>query len=139
MLACTWVSSKHRGRAPDGAALFRVFVGGAHHEDVVERPESELLAIARDELRRSLGVTTSPRLTHVVRWVHAMPQYHLGHPERVARIEARVATLPWLALAGNAYRGVGVPDCIASGERAAALVLERLAREESTTATAATT
>jgi oxygen-dependent protoporphyrinogen oxidase len=99
--------------------------------------------MARDELRRSLGVTAAPRLTHVVRWARAMPQYHLGHPERVARIEARVASLPWLALAGNAYRGVGVPDCIASGERAAALVLGRLAREnareESNAASAAST
>jgi len=125
-LACTWVSSKHRGRAPQGTRLFRVFLGGAQHPAVVERSEAELVALARDELRQTLGVVAAPRFTHVVRWVGAMPQYHLGHPERVARIEARVAALPWLALAGNAYRGVGVPDCIASGERAAARAAMRV-------------
>ena len=128
-LACTWVSSKHRGRAPEGRHLFRVFVGGAHAPEIVARPDDALVALAREELRRTLGVTATPRLVHIVRWVGAMPQYHLGHPERVARIEVRAAALPWLALAGNAYRGVGVPDCVASGERAAARVLEVLRHE----------
>jgi oxygen-dependent protoporphyrinogen oxidase len=128
-LACTWVSSKHRGRAPEGRRLFRVFVGGAAHPELVTRRDADLVAIARDELRRTLAVAGTPRLVHVVRWVGAMPQYHLGHPERVSRIEEREAALPWLALAGNAYRGVGVPDCVASGERAAARVLAALSEE----------
>jgi oxygen-dependent protoporphyrinogen oxidase len=127
VLACTWVSSKHRGRAPEGAVQFRVFVGGGYRPDVVEWSDEQLVALARAELKATLGVTAAPRLVHIVRWVGAMPQYLLGHPERVARIEAREAALPWLALAGNAYRGVGVPDCIASGERAAARVLDTLA------------
>lgn len=129
VLACTWVSSKHRGRAPEGAVLFRLFVGGAQHGDAVTRPDAALLAMCRAELHASLGVTAEPRLARITRWVGAMPQYHLGHPERVARIEAREAALGWLAVAGNAYRGVGVPDCIASGERAAARVLDAATAE----------
>ncbi|WP_158508870.1 protoporphyrinogen oxidase [Gemmatirosa kalamazoonensis] len=121
--ACTWVSSKHAGRAPAGTRLFRVFIGGAQRPELVTRPDADLVAIAREELRRTLGVTAAPKLELVSRWVGAMPQYHMGHPERVRRIEARVAATPWLALAGNSYRGVGVPDCIASGERAAARAL----------------
>jgi oxygen-dependent protoporphyrinogen oxidase len=136
-LACTWVSSKHRGRAPEGMHLFRVFLGGAHGPEIVARPDDALVALAREELRRTLGVTAAPRLVHIVRWVGAMPQYHLGHPERVARIEARAAALPWLALAGNAYRGVGVPDCVASGERSAAKVLEVLRHGDRAAASAA--
>ncbi len=126
VLACTWVSSKHHGRAPADTALFRVFVGGARHTAVPALPDHTLLGIARAELRATLGVVAEPTLARTTRWLGAMPQYHLGHPERVARIDRRVSALPWLALAGNAYRGVGVPDCIASGERAAARVAEQL-------------
>lgn len=119
VLACTWASSKLPGRAPPGMALLRVFVGGARHPELVERDDATLVAIARRELRHVLGVTTEPALVRVGRWVRTMPQYVLGHLAHVDRIEAAVAAHDWLALAGNAYRGVGVPDCIASGERAA--------------------
>lgn len=118
-LACTFVSSKWAGRAPADVALFRVFVGGAHRAELVERDDAALVAIARRELHETLGVTSAPRLTRVSRWMHAMPQYELGHPERAARIRQRVAARPWLALAGNAYAGVGIPDCIRSGQAAA--------------------
>ena len=67
----------------------------------------------------TLGVTAAPHLMRVSRWMRAMPQYELGHPERAARIRQRVAARPWLALAGNAYAGVGIPDCIRSGQAAA--------------------
>jgi oxygen-dependent protoporphyrinogen oxidase len=127
VLACTWVSSKHAGRAPEGAALFRVFVGGAHRPEAVDWSDDALTALAREELLRSIDLSAEPCLVHITRWRNAMPQYVLGHPERVARIEAREAALPWLALAGNSYRGVGVPDCVASGDRAAARLLAQLA------------
>ena len=74
-----------------------------------------------------LGIGAAPRLVRVTRWLDAMPQYELGHAARVAGIEARALSLPWLALAGNAYHGVGIPDCIRSGEGASARVMGYLA------------
>ncbi len=127
-LACTWASSKLAGRAPAGMALFRLFFGGARRPALAVRDDDSLVELARAELREVLGVTAAPRLARVTRWLDAMPQYELGHAGRVAAIEARAAALPWLALAGNAYHGVGVPDCIRSGEGAAARVLGHLAR-----------
>lgn len=126
-LACTFVSSKWAGRAPADVALFRVFVGGAHRAELVERDDAALVAIARRELRETLGVTAAPREVRVGRWLNAMPQYELGHPERVARIAALAAAHPWLAIAGNAFDGVGVPDCIRSGHGAADRLLAALA------------
>jgi oxygen-dependent protoporphyrinogen oxidase len=119
VMACTWASSKLPGRAPDGMALFRLFLGGARRPELPVQDDDLLLAHARAELREVLGVTAAPRLTRVTRWLDAMPQYEVGHAGRVARIEGRLAAFPWLALAGNAYHGVGVPDCIRSGEAAA--------------------
>ncbi|MGH2561509.1 MAG: protoporphyrinogen oxidase [Thermomicrobiales bacterium] len=118
-LACTWVSSKWAGRAPDGHALLRVFIGRAGQDQIVSAPDDDLIRIAREELRTTLGITADPSLAHVTRWPDGMPQYTLGHLDRVAAIERAVATLPGLRLAGHAYRGVGIPDCIASGESAA--------------------
>jgi oxygen-dependent protoporphyrinogen oxidase len=119
VMACTWASSKLPGRAPEGAALFRLFLGGARRPELPVQDDDLLLAHARAELGEVLGVTAAPRLTRVARWLDAMPQYELGHAARVSRIEGRLAAHPWLALAGNAYHGVGVPDCIRSGESAA--------------------
>ena len=123
VLACTFVSSKWAGRAPADVALFRVFVGGVHRAELVERDDAALVALARAELRATLGVAAAPRVTRVARWVHAMPQYELGHPERIARVQRLLAARPWLALAGNGYAGVGVPDCIRAGEAGAVRAL----------------
>ena len=124
LIACSFSSVKYEGRAPEGSVLLRVFCGGALSEFMVARSGEELIAEARRELRELLGVTAPPRMSRVHRHLRAMPQYHVGHLERVGEIEARVARRPGLALAGNAYRGVGVPDCIHSGERAAEGLLE---------------
>ena len=124
-LACTWVSSKFAGRAPAGTALFRLFFGGTRRPELVDLPDDALVALARAELGEVLGVAGTPTLVRIVRWKRAMPQYHVGHLARVERIERRVAALPWLALAGNAYRGVGIPDCIRSGQLAAERVAAR--------------
>jgi oxygen-dependent protoporphyrinogen oxidase len=129
-LACTWVSSKFAGRAPADAALFRVFFGGAGREREIDVDDDALVAAARDELRETLGAAGAPLLARVARWDHAMPQYAVGHRERVARIEGTVARHPALALAGNAYHGVGIPDCIRSGERAAERVATALGAPE---------
>jgi oxygen-dependent protoporphyrinogen oxidase len=127
VLACTWSSSKWEGRAPGGKALLRVFLGRFGGPDPTARADEELLAFARDELRH-LGIESEPEQTWVHRWPLGMPQYVLGHPERLERIAAALEHHPGLALAGAAYGGVGVPDCIASGEAAAELVARSLAR-----------
>jgi oxygen-dependent protoporphyrinogen oxidase len=119
ILACTFTSSKFPHRAPEGYALIRAFIGRAGQAELVEHDEAELVALVRDELRRMLGITAAPLLQRVFRWPQAMPQYTLGHLERLATIEQRLKGLPGLFVAGNAYRGIGIPDCIASGEAAA--------------------
>lgn len=121
-LACTWASSKLAGRAPAGMALFRLFFGGARRPELAVRDDEALQVLARAELREVMGIGAAPRLVRVTRWLDAMPQYEIGHAGRVAGIEARALSLPWMALAGNAYHGVGVPDCIRSGEAAAARI-----------------
>ncbi|MFT4041433.1 MAG: protoporphyrinogen oxidase, partial [Thermomicrobiales bacterium] len=120
VLACTWSSRKWGGRAPDGYDLLRVFLGrSGNGEALLEFDDATLLAIAREEVARRLGAEGEPALSRVQRWPRGMPQYVLGHPARVQRIEAGFARHPGLALAGNALRGVGVPDVIRSGEASA--------------------
>ena len=126
ILACSYPSRKFAGRAPDGHDLVRAFVGGALRADLLELDDERLTALVEAELAHLLGVTARPRLVRVHRHARAMPQYHVGHEERVAAIEARAAAIAGLALAGAAYRGVGVPDCVRSGEAAADAVLARL-------------
>ena len=118
LLAGTFSSLKYPGRAPDAAVLLRAFVGGALRPELVELDDAALLRSVRRELGELLGITGEPLLTRIARWPRAMPQYQVGHLERVDRIRARGAALG-LFLAGNAYEGVGIPDCIRSGERAA--------------------
>jgi protoporphyrinogen/coproporphyrinogen III oxidase len=126
VLACTWSSRKWERRAPEDAVLIRVYAGRFGGRDLTIESDDELVVLARDEIRL-FGIGAEPTLTRVHRWPRGMPQYVLGHPERVDRIEALAAEHPGLALAGAAYRGVGIPDCIRSGELAAASVVEALA------------
>ena len=119
ILACTWSSRKWAGRAPVGWELIRVFIGRSGQEDVLSLSDDALATLARGEVAERLGVRAMPSLLRVTRWPRGMPQYVLGHLERIARIEAALSAWPGLFLAGNAYRGVGLPDCIASGEAAA--------------------
>ena len=118
VLACTWTSRKWVGRAPEGTVLIRVYAGRFGGRDVTKMRDRQLLGLARDEVAL-LGISARPILTRVHRWPRGMPQYVLGHPERLERIEAALEAHPGLAVAGAAYRGVGVPDCIHSGETAA--------------------
>jgi oxygen-dependent protoporphyrinogen oxidase len=127
LIACTYSSRKYPGRAPAGFELLRAYVGGARRSEVVERPDEALVSAVRRELRELTGVTGDPVLTRVARHRRAMPQYAVGHLDRVADIERRVAALPGLRLAGAAYRGVGIPDCVRSGEEAADAVRAALA------------
>jgi protoporphyrinogen/coproporphyrinogen III oxidase len=119
ILACTWTSTKFPHRAPKEFGLIRAFIGRAGQQDVLDREDDELVQLVRDELGQTLGIRAAPLLQRVFRWPEAMPQYTLGHLDRLARIEAGLAALPGLFVAGNAYRGIGIPDCIASGETAA--------------------
>jgi len=125
VLACTWSSRKWEGRAPAGKALLRVYAGRFGGGDLTDVADDEFVGLACDELR-ALGVARAPEFVRVHRWPRGMPQYVLGHPERIEQIEEAVELYPGLALAGSAYRGVGIPDCIASGERAAVSFVQSL-------------
>ncbi len=122
-LATTWTSTKFPHRAPEGYGLIRAFIGRAGDDDVLNRTDDELLQMVRAELRDVLGITAEALLHRIFRWPQAMPQYTLGHLDRIAAIDRRLAEHPGLYVAGNAYRGIGLPDCIASGETAAQQVV----------------
>ena len=126
VLACTWTSSKWEERAPPGRVLLRVYAGRFGGRDVTAESDDDLVALAREEVRL-LGIEANPALVKIHRWPLGMPQYVLGHPERVERIETALAGHPGLALAGAAYDGVGIPDCIRSGEEAAQSIARALA------------
>ncbi|MBI5934397.1 MAG: protoporphyrinogen oxidase [Chloroflexi bacterium] len=115
-LACTWTSTKFPHRAPEGYALIRVFVGRAGQD--IPWNENDLLELSKEEMKLTLGITAEPLLSRVFMWENAMPQYNLGHPDILKRIDAILENYPSLALAGNGYRGIGIPDCIHSGELA---------------------
>lgn len=119
ILAVSFLSSKFPGRAPAGHVLMRTFVGGALDPEATDLADEQLVALVRRELEEVLGATGEPAIVQIDRWHAAMPQYHLGHVDRVAAIKQRIATLPGLALAGAAYEGVGIPQVIASGQAAA--------------------
>jgi oxygen-dependent protoporphyrinogen oxidase len=123
LLACTFSSVKYPGRAPAGMVLLRGFLGGALDAGVLERSDEDLAGTARAELGEALGVSAEPVLVRVRRWPRAMPQYRVGHLDRVEAIERALARLPGLAVAGSGYRGVGIADCVRSGEVAAARAL----------------
>lgn len=123
IIAASFSSVKYDGRAPEGHVLVRVFLGGAMHPEAVAWDDATMIATARAELRDLLGIEAEPVLSRVGRWPESMPQYHVGHQVRVARIRRLEADLPGLALAGNAYEGVGLSDCVRSAESAVAAVL----------------
>jgi oxygen-dependent protoporphyrinogen oxidase len=103
-----------------------VFIGRSGRDDVLASDDNALIALARREVAERLDVSATPSLIRVHRWPLGMPQYVLGHPERIARIEATLRDHPGLYLSGNAYHGVGLPDCITSGERAAAAAVAQV-------------
>lgn len=117
-LACTFVHRKFAHRAPPGAGLLRLFFGGRGDEAALTLSDAELLQMARNELGVMLGIHAEPAATSIARWPRAMAQYGVGHQERLRRIELALARHPGLALAGNAYGGIGIGDCIAAGQRA---------------------
>jgi len=119
LLAGTFSSVKYPGRAPAGHVLLRGFLGGMLNAAILTEDDGALVSRARAELREALGITAEPVLTRLHRWPASMPQYRVGHLARAEAIEHAAAALPGLALAGAAYRGVGIADCVRSGEAAA--------------------
>lgn len=115
LLACTWVGTKFDHRVPDGMAVLRCFLS----PDMLNEPDATLIETARCELKTLMGVTAHPVSHLIARWPRSMPQYTVGHHSRVLEIEAHLTDLPGIQLAGNALRGVGIPDCVRSGMAAA--------------------
>jgi len=129
LTAGTFNSSKWADRAPVGHVLMRGFVGGAHDEEAAALADDELIRIVRSELATMLGITGEPLFARVFRYTKASPQPLVGHFDRVARIQARLASVPGLQVIGNAYDGVGIPDCVRLAEQAVAQI--RAARASS--------
>lgn len=120
LVACTWVGTKFSFRVPDGVALIRCFLGD---EDLLGESDEHLEALVKTELEQILGLRARPLLVRVARWPRSMAQYTVGHSERLAAIRARLARWPGLLVAGNAYEGIGVPDCVRMGRQAAQAIL----------------
>lgn len=118
--ACTWSSAKWPGRAPRGAVLVRAAI---RDDELIVRPDDDLVDAAHGALVRAMRIEGRPRLARVARWYGAMPRYTVGHLDRLARIGAALAPFPGIVLAGAAYRGAGVADCVAQGQAAAATIL----------------
>ncbi|MEW4487668.1 protoporphyrinogen oxidase [Thalassoglobus sp. JC818] len=119
ILAVSFLSRKFPDRAPDGRVVLRTFVGGAMQPGEVEFSDDQIMDTVQIELKSILGVRGRPDFMKIVRYNRAMPQYEVGHLQRVERIRSQVDELQGIALAGNAFIGVGIPDCIKSGEEAA--------------------
>lgn len=130
-LAISFTSRKLEGRAPKGSVLLRTFVGGAMQPELFDLSDARIEGLVLDELSDLLGVDGTPDFIRVGRHARAMPQYLVGHVEKVDSIERAMTRLPGVALAGNAYRGVGIPDCVRSGERAAEEVFRDLPATQS--------
>ena len=123
LVACTWVGTKFSHRVPDGKVVARCFLGGTQDAGVLIESDDTVTAAVTGELRDIAGVTARPRFVRIFRWPRSMAQYTVGHPGRLAEIESRVAQLPGLYVAGNAYQGIGIPDCIRMGRAAAEKIL----------------
>jgi oxygen-dependent protoporphyrinogen oxidase len=124
LVACTWVGTKFSERVPDHLAVLRCFLGG-EDDAVLAGSDDELVAAARAELRDIMGVDAEPLFVRLARWPRSMAQYTVGHARRLEEIEARLQQVPGLHLAGNAYQGIGIPDCVRMGKRAAEAIAGR--------------
>jgi len=128
ILAVSFSSRKFPERAPSDRVLLRTFVGGALQPELFTLPDDAMIALVRRELHDLLGVSGEPDFVRVYRYPNSMPQYHVGHLDRIRRIDAAIQRRPGLALSGHAYRGVGVPDTIACSELAAEAIATQLAQ-----------
>jgi len=120
----TWISSKWNHRAPSGHVLLRMFFGGPRTLASLQMDDNEIYSAIRAELRDIFGITTAPLFHRIYRWLEGYPQYNLGHLERIASAEAALPVI--IKIAGSAYKGVGVPDCVRQGREAATSVMNGL-------------
>ncbi len=127
ILACTWTSSKFPHRAPEGHVMLRCFVGGAKKEALAEQDADAMLQMVKEEIRDTMGIRQEPVMSRVFHYRKSNVQYHVGHAGLIAGIEDELKAVPGVFLAGSAYTGIGIPDCIQNGGRAAEKVLEYLA------------
>ena len=128
IIATTFCSVKFPNRAPDGQVLLRVFVGGTMQAHLYDLEDADICRVALEELHDLIGIVKDPMWTMVTRWPLSMPQYIVGHTQQVEQIQSLAAHHEGLSLMGNAYSGVGLPDCVRSGESAAERVMERAIR-----------
>ncbi|HZS51122.1 MAG TPA: protoporphyrinogen oxidase [Bryobacterales bacterium] len=123
LTACTWVGTKFPNRVTGRRVLLRGFIGAGNEGDLLQCNDEELVEGVREELAQYMGVAAAPEFFKVYRWPRAMAQYNVGHERRIAEIQRRLAPFRWLHLAGNAYSGIGIPDCIRTAKSAADRVL----------------
>jgi protoporphyrinogen/coproporphyrinogen III oxidase len=126
VMATTFSSSKFPGRAPEGHVLLRSFLGRAGIEAAAQLDDDEIIAVVRSELREIMGISAEPEFAEIFRWPRGMPQYRVGHVDLVAKIEEGVARVPGIELAGGAYHGIGIGDCLREGAAAAERALEHV-------------
>jgi protoporphyrinogen/coproporphyrinogen III oxidase len=126
MVACTWVGTKFPNRVPAGTTLLRCFLGGVDDAAVLSEDDSAIVAAVVNELHAIVGFRAQPAFWRIFRWPRSMAQYTVGHAARVAEIQARAAAIPGFQLVGNAYTGIGIPDCIRMGKQAAAAISKAL-------------
>jgi oxygen-dependent protoporphyrinogen oxidase len=122
------VHNKFCHRAPSGKILLRCFLGGTRDSEALNLSDDEILSVVRSELGAILNFSSSPLFYRIYRWPFSMPQYVVGHAERLKTIENRLKNLPGLYLAGNAYSGVGISDCIREGKAAAERAIQECLR-----------
>jgi oxygen-dependent protoporphyrinogen oxidase len=128
LIACTFSSVKFSGRSPEEHVLLRAFVGGALQPEIFELDETKMIERVKSDLEQLLVIHGEPLFTETAKWSRSMPQYYVGHLERISAIETQVSSLRSVTLAGNSYRGAGIPDCIRSGETAAEKLFDLVAQ-----------
>jgi protoporphyrinogen/coproporphyrinogen III oxidase len=126
LVACTWVGTKFSHRVPGGTTLLRCFLGGMDDAAILSESDDAIIAAVVHELHEIVGFRAAPAFSRIFRWPRSMAQYTVGHPARLAEIEARASAIPGFQLAGNAYTGIGIPDCIRMGKQAAEVVSKAL-------------
>jgi len=128
IMACTFSSLKYPSRAPHDCVLLRAFVGGSLQAELFDDDDATMAKKVRAEIASLIGVTAPPIFSRIWRHPLSMPQYHVGHDARIKRIESALSQLPTLALAGSAYHGVGISDCVRTGEQAAERLITQITR-----------
>jgi oxygen-dependent protoporphyrinogen oxidase len=126
ILACTWTSSKYPHRAPEGYVMLRCYLGGALHEEIAEKDAETIQTLVRNDLKEIMGIKETPVFCRVFKNHKANVQYHVNHSEIIDSIMENLKKFPGLFLVGSSYRGIGIPDCIHSGNQAAEATLEFL-------------